>query len=373
MNIDLYRSLFIHRDDVFAQQHADGSYTPVKKPLSDINLAFHLKGDESYGVYVIEPEAVSLGTATPDAPPWVPNTVSYLVFDLDTYEEEAVAWLVECLEVLLRSVDPDKMVHYPELMKCLLMENSGGKGFHAWLFLSSPLPARQVRAWVASSFLPLWEQQSSYFDGTPLEVFPKQDTVAEGGFGNLVKLPFGIHAKSGRRSEIVPCQGWANDVDNVQRLDSSLVPEGLLTVKESAGSAATGTGEVTAPFRCIAKLIEDGAPQGCRDKAMFHFAHYAHGSGLPEDMVQEWCERVNEGFQPPLTATELRTKVRSAANMQNAHPGCNADWLKDFCPGGEKCFAPWSESKPSTGGSEASAYMDMSPEERRTARLRGSI
>ena len=31
-------------------------------------------------------------------------------------------------------------------------------------------------------------------------MFPKQIKVVEGGFGNLVKLPLGVHRKTGQRS-----------------------------------------------------------------------------------------------------------------------------------------------------------------------------
>lgn len=405
MNLDTYRDLFVHRSDVYAVQSKQGHYMPagighmeydntVKPeeghwvydeywPLTDDEIAEHLAGFASYGVYVIDPldQYCSQHKAggCKCEPTFVrrgPNTVSYLVFDLDTYSPEAYEHLVYCLNCLVQGVNADydsDGVPRGGRLDCLLMENSGGKGFHAWLFLSEPLPAAQVRRWVAKEFTPMWSERSALFDGTPLEIFPKQDEVAEGAFGNLVKLPLGTHAKSGRKSEFVPCQGWASDVDSVQRLDSSLIPD-IPREEVSAPNLRSGSGQGSnpAPFACISQIIEDGAPQGCRDKAMFHFAHYASGTGLPEDLVEEWCERVNEGFSPPLRLNEVRTKVRSASAMNAPHPGCNADWLRGFCPGGERCFAPWNEDKPARAGTVevAESYLDMTPEQRREARLR---
>lgn len=389
MTLDTYRDLFVHRSDVYAVQSKQGHYMPAGRghmeydntfkpeeghwvydeywPLTDDEIAEHLAGFASYGVYVIEPNQLL------EHPDLLENSVGYLVFDLDTYSPEAYEWLVACLEKLVgfaranAGLAPNR--------RCLLMENSGGKGFHAWLFLSEPVAASRVRRWVARDFLPMWQERADAFDGTPLEIFPKQDEVAEGAFGNLVKLPLGTHAKSGRKSEFVPVQGWASDVNNVQRLESSLVPD-LPNLQGGEGSTRTGTpsgqGSNPAPFACISQIIEAGAPQGCRDKAMFHFAHYASGTGLPEDLVEEWCERVNEGFSPPLRLNEVRTKVRSASAMNAPHPGCNADWLRGFCPGGERCFAPWNEDKPARAGTVEAAdnYLDLSPDERRAARLR---
>lgn len=346
--------MFVGRRDVYAEQwyrpgsEPDYGYLPVRHELTEEALEEHLGGMASYGTYVISP----------------PNLVRFIVFDLDTFSPEAFEWLTTCCEALVRPLDPS--------LKCLLMESSGSKGFHAWLFLSEPLPAARARRWVERHFVPRWNERAGSFDGTPLEIFPKQDTVPTGGFGNLVKLPLGTHAKSGRKSEFVPVQGWASDIDNVQKLDASLVPD-IQAPLSTLQSGNAGQGSNPAPFACISQIIEDGAPQGCRDKAMFHFAHYAAGTGLPEDLVEEWCERVNEGFSPPLRANEVRTKVRSASAMNAPHPGCNADWLRGFCPGGERCFAPWNDERPSSGPGKVETpdnYLDLSPEQRREARLR---
>ena len=377
IDLDAYRHLFVHRCDVYAEQQPDGSYRPIKAPLSDNEIAEHLAGFASYGVYVIEPECVydpPLGKGEPGSHKWYdPNTVKYLVFDLDTYSPEAYEWLVECLTVLINTLH-GTTTNPRHTKKCLLMENSGGKGFHAWLFLEQPTPAFKVRRWVARDFVPMWNERASSFDGTPLEIFPKQDEVKEGKFGNLVKLPLGVHAKSGKHSDFVPEQDWASGVDNVQMLDVSLIPD-IPREEVSAPnlrSGMSGQGSNPAPFACISQIIADGVGRGNRDNAMFHFAQYAKGTGIPEDLLLDWCFRVNDGFDPPLTTVEVNTKLRSALAMNSPHPGCNADWLKGFCPGGERCFAPWNEDKPARAGTVEvpDSYLEMTSEQRREARLR---
>lgn len=318
--------LFIHRRDVFAEQHEDGSYRPVRRPIEELDVEEHLGGLRSLGSYSIDP---------------TDDTVGFAVFDLDTYDEKALEFLCKRVEGLCHDSGIGR-VHYAP---CLLLESSGGKGYHIWLFFDAPVPARDVRAWAAvvkeaydEHRRPVDRGESDDCGEWPfLEIFPKQDTVPEGGFGNLVKLPLGVHAKSGRRSEVILNQGWANSVDSVQRFPSSLVP--------IAPEPVTRHGDAgrRAPFACITRIIEEGAPEGNRDNAMFHFARYAIGAGLPEELALEWCLRVNEEFDPPLTDFEVNQKVHSAAQMTAPHPGCGADWLKGFCPGGNSCFAPWND------------------------------
>ena len=44
-----------------------------------------------------------------------------------------------------------------------------------------------------------------------LEVFPKQDRLTGKGYGNLVKLPLGVHRVSGRRSRFVGPRGQTDE------------------------------------------------------------------------------------------------------------------------------------------------------------------
>lgn len=76
------------------------------------------------------------------------------------------------------------------------LEASGGKGWrcHIWAFFSSPVEARKVRI-ILNAALEQCELGKFPF----IERFPKQDS-APNGYGSLVKLPFGVHRKTGNRS-----------------------------------------------------------------------------------------------------------------------------------------------------------------------------
>jgi len=109
--------LFVHRRDVFAVQSPSGAYYPQRSKLTHDDIAGHLAGDESIGTYVIDP---------------TDQTVKYVVFDLDTYDPDALEHLKWCVQ----SIIPKESYNHH---RSLLLEESGGKGYHVWLLLSAPL------------------------------------------------------------------------------------------------------------------------------------------------------------------------------------------------------------------------------------------
>ena len=95
------------------------------------------------------------------------------------------------------------------------------RGGHLWVHLTAPTPAQVVRTWL----LP-------YAMAFDVELYPKQDTIAVGGSGSLIRVPLGIHRRSrgwypflqlAPDGELVPvgetimaCCMWA--VEHVERI-----------------------------------------------------------------------------------------------------------------------------------------------------------
>jgi hypothetical protein len=73
------------------------------------------------------------------------------------------------------------------------------RGGHLWIFLASPLLAKECRIYIYNLALRLGVpvKESSLRDG--IEVFPKHDTLTAGGFGNAIRGPLGIHRGAKRR------------------------------------------------------------------------------------------------------------------------------------------------------------------------------
>lgn len=324
-------NLFCHRRDVFSEQQDSGAYFPVRQPITTDDVAEHLAGLASYGSYVIRPGDQS---------------VRYVVFDLDTHDEGAQEHLCYCAMRLVQLlVNPEQHQAWDLRFRCLLYEASGNKGTHVWLFLSAPLPAAQVRRWVTRDFMPAWEEKAKPA-GWPIEVYPKQDSVDEGGFGNLVKLPLGKHRVSGNFSHFISQTGWATSVDDVVPLPSELVPDVPVAV---GGDRRRDTGERVrssatdgpcSPFPCVDRIMREGVPQGYRDNAMFHLALYCYGHGIDQDLAEEVCVRANEEFDPPMPEREVRSKVSSAYRGRYPSATCGSGWLAELCPG--PCKTGWS-------------------------------
>lgn len=73
------------------------------------------------------------------------------------------------------------------------------RGGHLWIFFESPQPARDCRALIydVASRLSVPVKGNRAVDG--IEVFPKQDLVREGEFGNAIRGPLGVHRGAGGR------------------------------------------------------------------------------------------------------------------------------------------------------------------------------
>ena len=181
IRIEALRQYFVNRADTYATQNPDGSYYRVEAPLTDDVLRSHLRGEVTVGVYQIEPEK---------------NTVKWLCFDIDSKETAEVEKLRDSI-VKSGFCEKDN----------ILVEDTGGRGYHLWIFFEPPIPAL-VAYYVGRKF----EQQSK----VKCEVFPRQKVVE--AFGNLVKLPLGVHRKTGQRSKFI-------DVSSLDQVASISIPE----------------------------------------------------------------------------------------------------------------------------------------------------
>ena len=187
--IVLFRSLFCGRDDVYPKRwesHRTGKsgYAPVcanewKPQLCDKprircgtcpNQAFlafadeaidaHLRGRETLGVYPLLPD----------------DTCRFLAVDFDksTWQTDAGTFLAAC-----RS----------RQVPAALERSRSGNGAHVWIFFTEPVPAslaRQLGSYLLSEAMD--QNPDVGFDSYD-RLFPSQDYLPGGGFGNLIALP----------------------------------------------------------------------------------------------------------------------------------------------------------------------------------------
>ncbi|WGS40163.1 DEAD/DEAH box helicase (plasmid) [Burkholderia sp. JSH-S8] len=129
-------------------------------PLDDQVIYAHLAGDHTVGLY-----------------PLMPDSTCHLLavdFDEEGWREDAMAFRQSC----------------DELGVPVALEISrSGNGAHAWIFFSSAVTAREARrmgaAIISHTCARTRQLELSSYD----RLFPNQDVLPKGGFGNLIALP----------------------------------------------------------------------------------------------------------------------------------------------------------------------------------------
>lgn len=150
-----FAAWFVNRWDQYAVQLRDGSYWLVPAPLSLDVVAAHLAGRCTLGAYLLDAD----------------SRCRFAVFDDDTPEGLVrLAGLAGRLE---------------ELGIASMLEASRAGRAHLWVHFAEPVAGAAARAWL----LPFAEELG-------IEFYPKQDRLAPGGSGSLIRLPLGVHRRA---------------------------------------------------------------------------------------------------------------------------------------------------------------------------------
>jgi hypothetical protein len=142
----------------------------------------------------------------------------------------------------------------------LVLCRSKSGGVHGYVFLSEPVPAlllrRKLTEWAAAVGFP------------DAEVFPKQDALADGEFGNWINLPYA---------------GGDRSLRYAYGMDGALTPDEFLDFAESKRITAAELEAITVPNACTDDTGDDTQ----------------HGS-RPREYWRLMLEGVTEGCGEPL-------------------------------------------------------------------------
>ncbi|PRD64886.1 TOTE conflict system archaeo-eukaryotic primase domain-containing protein [Malikia granosa] len=155
-------------------------------PLSDAVIYDHLAGKHTVGVYPLLED----------------DSCCFLAVDFDEadWRDDARAFMESCAELGVPSA---------------LEISRSGQGAHAWVFFASRVPAREARrlgtAIISHTCSRTRQLKLQSYD----RLFPNQDTMPKGGFGNLIALPLQKRPRENGCSvfvdaELQPCPDqWA--------------------------------------------------------------------------------------------------------------------------------------------------------------------
>jgi hypothetical protein len=259
----LFRSLFRGREDVFARRWENSNkgtagYSPacsnewepdlcMKKnrgagkrgtcaecpnqafiAVSDEEVARHFRGDHVMGTY-----------------PLLPDETCWLLaadFDKKTWQEDVAAFAETCD----RHGVP------------LAVERSrSGNGAHAWCFFASPVPAATARKLGCFLITETMSHRHQLSMESYDRLFPNQDTMPRGGFGNLIALPLQGKARAAGNSVFVDgaLKPWPDQwafLAGVKRMNAAFV--------NSLTDEAGRRGRVIGVRLCQFTDEDDGAP-----------------------------------------------------------------------------------------------------------------
>lgn len=182
--------VFAGREDLFSKETlgAGGKrQTELQAvPLSEQQIMNHLKGDITIGTYIQRPN----------------STVKYMVIDVDISKK--IMLQVQRDSTIFQTY-LEKVWHYAgELKKilktlgiCSYIEYSGCRGYHVWIFFTEWIPVRYVNMLtdiIESKMKTIGQEDIC------VEFFPNKTRVKADKFGQVMKLPYGCHIRTGEQS-----------------------------------------------------------------------------------------------------------------------------------------------------------------------------
>ena len=207
--IALFRSLFRGRDDVYPRRFENrktkkSGYAPAcgnewvpgvcAKPkikcLECPNRQFLPVTNEVVQSHLLGVDSRGRDFVMGLYPMLLDETCFFLVADFDkaSWQEDAVAFLRTCQQMNLSAA---------------LERSRSGNGAHVWLFFASSIPASLARRLGSHLLTETMEKNPSMGLDSYDRLFPNQDTLPKGGFGNLIALPLQKKARHSNNSEFV--------------------------------------------------------------------------------------------------------------------------------------------------------------------------
>ena len=183
-----YFDLFVGREDTYAKEiladNRRGS-EQVLEPLTEERVREHLEGKSILETYVQRPN----------------HTSKYMVFDIDISKKVLLQVAYGSAEFSgYKQKAANVTAEVCAILKTMgfqgYIEDTGYRGYHVWVFFTEWIPVRYINQ------LTDYVQSQMKNEGTDIaiEFFPNHSRIKPGKCGQKLKLPLGVHIKTGKNS-----------------------------------------------------------------------------------------------------------------------------------------------------------------------------
>lgn len=212
--------MFAAREDIFSLETLrDGQSRKSELqtlPLTEDDLWKHLNGEIIVGTYIQRSN----------------STVKHIVLDVDIskkillqHERNGEIWK-EYLKKALNYCS--QLLHVINNMGIQgYIEYSGNRGYHVWIILAEWIPVRY-----ANMLCDILEKEMETYvqDGISVEYFPNKTRLKPGKYGQVIKIPFGVHVRTRERSYFLDDTGSV--IYNINEFLDGISKTSLTTIKK---------------------------------------------------------------------------------------------------------------------------------------------
>ena len=191
-------------------------------PVTTDTVLYHLQGRHVIGVYPLLKDETCWFLAAD--------------FDKEAWQNDVLAFTDTC-----RRLDVPYAIE----------RSRSGNGAHVWFFFSSPVPAATARKMGSYLITETMSRRHQLSMASYDRLFPNQDTLPKGGFGNLIALPLQYHPRQQGNTlflngELEPLPDQWSFLSTVRRIPASAVERIAMNVSirgQEVGLQFTNAGE----------------------------------------------------------------------------------------------------------------------------------
>lgn len=298
----------VNRRDAFGSYPSPGKVLTSKTGITEDAMAAHFSGERVLGLHTTSPT----------------NTSQWAALDFDCHDGEVSTGAANFANAL-------SILGYWRQIECdaFLIDSNNAGGYHVWCVFMFPIPTDVAHRFLCATIERFGLHVKSKRHPHGVELYPKQARIAEGGYGNWLRLPGKHHTRDAwSRYYDFRSEAW---IEYGQRMCERLREhEGATTerVEEIAGGFVLPTSATSEQSPVDPEGWPDGdrlplprktqlylanakaVPEGTRNDALFFHACNYVGCGY--SLSETMNDLLPRALESGLTEKEAKKSIRSA-------------------------------------------------------------